>query len=59
EYLYVSEDYISLASENYDANVNLYPQVLLNGLEYTQLPGHRLHLKVGIPIVLLKEINRR
>ncbi|KAI3878582.1 hypothetical protein MKX03_008044, partial [Papaver bracteatum] len=58
EYLYFSEDYISLAAKNYDANVNLYPQILLNGLEYAHLPSHKLHLKVGIPILLIRKINR-
>ncbi|XP_026417049.1 uncharacterized protein LOC113312513 [Papaver somniferum] len=59
EYVYLSTDYISLASENYNASTELYPQGFLNSLEYTHMLSYRLRLKVGIPIILLKEINRR
>ncbi|RZC79751.1 hypothetical protein C5167_042327 [Papaver somniferum] len=35
--IYLSTDDISLASENYNANMELYPQVFLNKFEYTHV----------------------
>ncbi|KAI3982284.1 hypothetical protein MKX01_037817 [Papaver californicum] len=46
ERVYLSTNYISLASENYDAYVELYPEQLLNGLEYTHMPSHRLQYQL-------------
>ncbi|KAI3988102.1 hypothetical protein MKX01_011891 [Papaver californicum] len=58
ERVYLSIYYISLASENYDTNVELYPEQLLNGLEYTHMPSYKLQLRVGVLIILLKKLNK-
>ncbi|GJZ29210.1 DNA helicase [Tanacetum coccineum] len=35
----------------------LYPREYLNTLSFTELPPHKLELKIGTPIILLRNIN--
>ncbi|XP_074282727.1 uncharacterized protein LOC141607269 [Silene latifolia] len=37
---------------------NLYPPEFLNSLKFQGLPNHEIHLKVGCPIILLRNINQ-
>ncbi|CAN7105154.1 unnamed protein product [Brassica rapa subsp. narinosa] len=37
----------------------MYPPEYLNCLEFQGLPKHKLVLKVGIPVMLLRNINEK
>jgi hypothetical protein len=55
---YFSSDTISSDSGS-DENINLlYPTEFLNKLEFNGLPSHELTLKVGMPIMLLRNLNQ-
>ncbi|PRQ50206.1 putative DNA helicase [Rosa chinensis] len=56
---YLSSDTI-VHDNNSDENIDLlYPTEFLNKLEFTGLPSHKLTLKVGMPIMLLRNLNQR
>ncbi|XP_076960123.1 uncharacterized protein LOC143636413 [Bidens hawaiensis] len=42
-----------------DVDPKLYSPDLLNGLRMSGMPNHRLVLKVGVPIILLRNINHK
>ncbi|XP_076933054.1 uncharacterized protein LOC143598819 [Bidens hawaiensis] len=42
-----------------DVDPQLYSHDLLNGLKMSGMPNHRLVLKVGVPIMLLRNINHK
>lgn len=50
-------DYFSADSVDDDNGANLYPQEFLNSLTPSGMPPHRLLLKVGIPILLLRNLD--
>jgi ATP-dependent DNA helicase PIF1 len=52
--VYHSEDYITKAHSD---DARLYEVEFLNTLNYSGLPPHTLTLKVGMPIMLLRNIN--
>ncbi|XP_062006831.1 uncharacterized protein LOC133723982 isoform X2 [Rosa rugosa] len=55
---YLSSDNISLNSGS-NENINLlYPTEFLNKLEFNGLPSHILTLKIGMPIMLLRNLNQ-
>ncbi|XP_076951428.1 uncharacterized protein LOC143624770 [Bidens hawaiensis] len=57
---YLSSD--SVAKSDYiDGNVDptLYSTEILNGLKISRLPNHRLMLKVGVPVMLLRNIDQK
>ncbi|KAM0064559.1 putative DNA helicase [Helianthus debilis subsp. tardiflorus] len=57
---YLSSD--SLAESEYLHNnfdANLYSPDVLNGLKLSGLPNHRLVLKVGVPVMLLRNIDQK
>ncbi|XP_048492965.1 uncharacterized protein LOC125493551 [Beta vulgaris subsp. vulgaris] len=37
----------------------LYPTEFLNSLKFPEVPNHEIHIKVGCPIMLLRNINQR
>ncbi|KAK9684271.1 hypothetical protein RND81_10G198000 [Saponaria officinalis] len=37
---------------------NIYPTEFLNSLKFQGLPNHEVHLKIGCPIILLRNINQ-
>jgi hypothetical protein len=51
---YHSADYMTVPSS---ADAALYDTEYLNTLDFSGLPPHTLHLKVGMPIMLLRNIN--
>lgn len=55
---YFSADRISPTSENVDSHSMLYPVEYLNTLKFSGLPNHRLDLKVGLPVILLRNLNQ-
>ncbi|XP_076911125.1 uncharacterized protein LOC143568997 [Bidens hawaiensis] len=57
---YLSSD--SVAKSDYiDGNVDptLYSTEILNGLKISRLPNHKLMLKVGVPVMLLRNIDQK
>ncbi|XP_076916767.1 uncharacterized protein LOC143576598 [Bidens hawaiensis] len=58
EYLSLdSIDEVESVSEDFDPT--LYSPDFLNGIKMSGMPNHRLLLKVGVPIMLLRNINQK
>ncbi|CAN6861890.1 unnamed protein product [Brassica oleracea] len=60
----VSRDYFSsnsfeISDTKSDQNDTLYAVEYLNSLEFSGLPSHKLTLKVGAPVFLLRNINKK
>ncbi|XP_050278246.1 uncharacterized protein LOC126719772 [Quercus robur] len=58
EHEYLSSDSICKASLNVPDQDILYPIEFLNSLRFPGLPNHKLTLKVGLPIMLLRNLNQ-
>ncbi|XP_018460165.2 uncharacterized protein LOC108831095 [Raphanus sativus] len=56
---YYSFDSFEISETRSDQNETLYPVEYLNSLEFSGLPSHKLTLKVGAPVMLLRNINQR
>ena len=56
--IYLSADTVSKTSPNALDQDVLYPVEFLNCLKFPGIPNHALHLKVGIPIMLLRNLNQ-
>ncbi|KAK1559467.1 hypothetical protein Q3G72_014806 [Acer saccharum] len=54
---YLSSDSICKASGKVFDQDLMFPVEFLNSLKFSGLPNHELHLKIGIPIILLRNIN--
>nr|KAJ0224052.1 hypothetical protein LSAT_V11C200058700 [Lactuca sativa] len=57
---YLSSDKLcesEFVHDNFDAN--LYSPDVLNGLKVSGLPNHKLVLKVGVPVMLLRNIDQK
>ncbi|KAK1424399.1 hypothetical protein QVD17_19728 [Tagetes erecta] len=57
---YLSSDSIcptELLPDNFDAS--LYSPDILNGIKVSGMPNHRLVLKVGVPVMLLRNIDQK
>lgn len=57
EMSYYSSDSIDESSANHSALEALYPTEFLNTLSLNGLPPHVLHLKVGVPVMLLRNLD--
>jgi ATP-dependent DNA helicase PIF1 len=55
EMVYMSCDMVCTAS--IDGSDELYPTEFLNTLKFSGIPDHELRLKVGLPVMLLRNIN--
>ena len=55
---YYSYDNIASSSENIDELNLLYPQEFLHTLNFNGIPPHELKLKLGTPIMLLRNLNQ-
>jgi ATP-dependent DNA helicase PIF1 len=53
---YLSSGYVCSALTN--GLDSLYPMEFLNTLKFPGIPDHELKLKVGLPVVLLRNINQ-
>ncbi|KAK1362419.1 hypothetical protein POM88_046893 [Heracleum sosnowskyi] len=54
--VYFSSDSICKGSINYESQETMYPTEILNSMKFAGIPNHELKLKVGAPIVLLRNI---
>ncbi|KAL0453517.1 UNVERIFIED_CONTAM: hypothetical protein Slati_1329800 [Sesamum latifolium] len=55
---YLSADTICPSSADIDKQSILYPVEFLNTLKFSGIPDHKLDLKVGVPIILLRNLNQ-
>ncbi|KAK9665931.1 hypothetical protein RND81_14G146800 [Saponaria officinalis] len=53
-----SVDRICPLTKNASTMENIYPTVFLNSLKFQGLPNHEMHLKIGCPIIVLRNINQ-
>ncbi|XP_015944645.1 uncharacterized protein LOC107469782 [Arachis duranensis] len=57
EKLYLSSDSICMDEGNMESQLDLYGPELLNSINCSGLPPHKLILKVGVPVMLLRNID--
>ncbi|TMW80132.1 hypothetical protein EJD97_023695 [Solanum chilense] len=55
---YYSLDNVCKASVNTNKEDILYPAEFLNNLRFPGIPNHDIQLKVGIPVMLLRNLNQ-
>ena len=55
---YLSCDKVVKAPDSHESYDILYPIELLNSLNGSNFPTHELNLKVGVPIILLRNLNQ-
>ncbi|PIN09959.1 DNA helicase PIF1/RRM3 [Handroanthus impetiginosus] len=55
---YLSTDSICPSSASIDEQSILYPTEFLNMLKFSGIPDHKFELKVGLPIILLRNLNQ-
>ncbi|XP_048620012.1 ATP-dependent DNA helicase pif1-like [Brassica napus] len=55
---YLSSDSVEVEATPDDDWTRNYPQEYLNSLEFPGLPNHRLCLKVGAPVMMLRNLNQ-
>jgi ATP-dependent DNA helicase PIF1 len=48
----------SVCSASIDGTDELYPTEFLNTLKFSRIPDHELHIKVGLSVMLLRNINQ-
>ncbi|XP_022004511.1 ATP-dependent DNA helicase PIF1-like [Helianthus annuus] len=58
EKIYLSSDSLSEFEQQTDLNMALFPPDVLNKLHLSGLPNHKLVLKVGAPVMLLRNIDQ-
>ncbi|XP_057755425.1 uncharacterized protein LOC130974571 [Arachis stenosperma] len=56
--LYLSSDSIRMDEGNMENQLDLYGSELLNSINCSGLPPHKLILKVGVPVMLLRNIDQ-
>ena len=56
--IFLSIDAICNVSSYTDDQDILYPTEFLNSLKFPGLPNHKLKLKIGLPIMLLRNLNQ-
>jgi ATP-dependent DNA helicase PIF1 len=56
EVIYLSSDFVCITSTN--GLDSMYPMEFLNTLKFPRIPDHELKLKVGLPVMLLRNINQ-
>jgi ATP-dependent DNA helicase PIF1 len=58
ETTYFSSDTVCKSISTKESQDQLYPTEFLNSLKFPGTPNHELRLKVGLPIMLLRNINQ-
>nr|GEX62113.1 DNA ligase 6 [Tanacetum cinerariifolium] len=56
---YESSDSVCLADEDSNFDNSIYTTEFLNGLRMSGIPNHSIKLKIGTPIMLMRNINQR
>jgi len=56
---YLSSDIIGDDKEKVANQHILYPTDFLNTLKFSGIPNHKLYLKIGVPVMLLRNLNQR
>ncbi|XP_024995918.1 uncharacterized protein LOC112529076 [Cynara cardunculus var. scolymus] len=56
--IYLSSDTVCKGSVQTNEEDLLYPTEFLNGLQFNGVPNHEIQLKVGAPVMLLRNINQ-
>ncbi|XP_015970324.1 uncharacterized protein LOC107493786 [Arachis duranensis] len=56
--LYLSSDSICMDEGNMESQLDLYGPELLNSINCSSFPTHKLILKVGVPVMLLRNIDQ-
>jgi len=56
---YLSADSIAESEQDSEELRMTYPLEYLNSLEFPGLPAHKLRLKVGVPVMLLRNMNQK
>ncbi|XP_010473639.1 PREDICTED: ATP-dependent DNA helicase PIF1-like [Camelina sativa] len=56
---YLSSDTIEMEGDTSDKDQLLYPVEFLNTLKFSGLPDHNLTIKVGSPVMLLRNMNQK
>lgn len=57
EYVFLSHDHVVRLPDDKSNSNFVYPDEYLNSLEYNGLPAHQLRLKVGCPVMLMRNLN--
>ena len=55
---YLSSDNVCKGNMQSNDEDLLYPTKFLNSLRFSGIPNHDIHLKVGAPVMLLRNINQ-
>ncbi|XP_057761071.1 uncharacterized protein LOC130981495 [Arachis stenosperma] len=58
ERVYLSSDSVCAEEGNMKFELDVFSPEILNGINYSSLPPHKLVLKVGAPVMLLWNINQ-
>ncbi|XP_052113856.1 uncharacterized protein LOC110277433 [Arachis duranensis] len=58
ERVYLSSDSLCAEEENMEFELNVFSPEILNGINCSGLPPHKLVLKVGAPVMLLRNIDQ-
>ena len=55
---YLSSDYVCRSGENYDVQIEWFTTEFLNGIKSFGIPNHQLKLRVGCPVMLMRNIDQ-
>ncbi|GKD38181.1 RNA-directed DNA polymerase, eukaryota, partial [Tanacetum coccineum] len=58
EMVYLSCDSVDKTERNDAIDKSIFSPEFINGLKFSDVPNHRLALKVGVPVMLLKNIDQ-
>ncbi|XP_072066587.1 uncharacterized protein [Arachis hypogaea] len=58
ERVYLSSDSVCVEEENMEFELDVFSPKILNGINCSGLPPHKLVLKVGAPVMLLRNIDQ-
>jgi len=55
---YLSSDYVCRSGENSDVQSEWFTMESLNGIKSSGIPNHRLEIRVGCPVMLMRNIDQ-
>ncbi|XP_057723615.1 uncharacterized protein LOC130939533 [Arachis stenosperma] len=58
EKVYISSDSLCIEEGNMESELDIITTVVWNSINYFELPTHQFKLKVGVPIMLLRNIDQ-